>query len=281
MLHSEEAAHELRHLVNTLEVNPGRLSELEERINKMHELARKHKINTENLNHFNQTLCQERALLSQDNQNLDALKIQTEKLETDYKISAKKLTARREKAAKKLERLITEKINILGMPQAQFSIQLLAHASPSAQGMEQVNFWVSTNPGQPLQALSKVASGGELSRIALAIQVIAQSEHMIPTWVFDEVDVGIGGATAEIVGKLLRELSANKQVLCITHLAQVAAQGHQHLQVKKIIQDTKTTTHMSSLSSEERIQEIARMLGGLKVTQQTLAHAENMLSLVE
>lgn len=281
LVHSEEAVHELRHACVSVEIDPKQLTELEEKINTLHQLARKHKINTEDLNHFYQTLCQEKATLNQDNQDLDTLKIQIEKLEADYKISAKKLTAQREQAAKKLKELITEKIKILGMPQAQFSIQLLPHASPSAQGMEQVDFWVSTNPGQPLQPLSKVASGGELSRIALAIQVSTQGEHTTPTWVFDEVDVGIGGATAEIVGKLLRELSVNNQVLCITHLAQVAAQGHHHLQVKKTIKDTNTTTHISILNPQERTQEIARMLGGLKVTEQTLAHAENMLSLVE
>lgn len=280
LVYSEEAAQELRHLVNTIEINPERLSELEEKINTLHQLARKHKINTEDLNHFYQSLCQEKATLSQDHQDLDTLKIQTEKLESDYKNTAEKLTTQRKQAAEKLEQLITEKIKTLGMPQAQLSIQLLPHASPSAQGMEQIDFWVSTNPGQPLQALNKVASGGELSRIALAIQVSIQGEQMTPTWVFDEVDVGIGGATAEIVGKLLRELSLHHQVLCITHLAQVAAQGHHHLQVKKETDTSTTTTHISTLNPKERTQEIARMLGGLKVTEQTLAHAENMLSLV-
>ena len=281
LIHTEEATHELRHARDSVEINPQQLAELEEKINNMHQLARKHQVNTQDLPAFYQKLCNELATLNQTDQDLDTLKAQIAKLSLEYYERAKKLTAQREQAAKKLAQQITEQIKTLGMPQAQFVLQLSPHPSPTAHGMEQIEFLVSVNPGQPLQALGKVASGGELSRIALAIQVITHGEQMTATMIFDEVDVGIGGSTAEIVGKLLRQLSANSQVLCITHLPQVAAQGHQHLQVKKTMQDTTTTATICTLNEKEKIQEIARMLGGIKITEQTLAHAENMLSLVE
>ena len=134
-----------------------------------------------------------------------------------------------------------------------------------------------TNPGTPTQALGKIASGGELSRISLAIQVVTASTGTVPSMVFDEVDVGIGGAVAEVVGKLLRTLSERAQVLCVTHLPQVAAQGHQHLQVTKISDKKSVETSLSKLQGESKIQEIARMLGGVKITEQTLAHAREML----
>ena len=148
---------------------------------------------------------------------------------------------------------------------------------PHPQGGEDIEFLISTNPGSPPQALGKIASGGELSRISLAIQVVTASGGTVPSMVFDEVDVGIGGAVAEVVGGLLRDLAAKAQVLCVTHLPQVAAQGHQHLQVSKTTDKKSVQTALSELDADSRVDEIARMLGGVKITEQTLAHAREML----
>lgn len=169
----------------------------------------------------------------------------------------------------------------LGMPGGKFEIQLetIKESSINPHGLERIEFIVSANPGQPLQSLAKVASGGELSRISLAIQVITAQSNVTPTLIFDEVDVGIGGSTAAIVGQLLRQLGNSAQVLCVTHLAQVAANGHHHLQVNKSTEKNQTRTEIKLLNNEEKIQEIARMIGGMKITKQTLAHAKEMLEL--
>jgi DNA repair protein RecN (Recombination protein N) len=149
---------------------------------------------------------------------------------------------------------------------------------PHPHGGEDIEYLISTNPGAPTQPLGKIASGGELSRISLAIQVVTASTGTVPSMVFDEVDVGIGGAVAEVVGKLLRDLAASSQVLCVTHLAQVAAQGHQHLQVSKTSTKDSVETQLAALDEDNKVQEIARMLGGVKITAQTLAHAKEMLA---
>ena len=168
----------------------------------------------------------------------------------------------------------------LGMPGGRFSIQLSPQNSDSLQpnGLELVEFQVSANPGQPLKGLAKVASGGELSRISLAIRVITAQTSRVPTLVFDEVDVGIGGPTAEVVGQLLRRLGERGQVLTVTHLPQVAAQGHQHLFVHKQRGSEETRTAVATLDAEQRIEEVARMLGGLDLTEESLAHARKMLA---
>jgi DNA repair protein RecN (Recombination protein N) len=165
------------------------------------------------------------------------------------------------------------------MDQCQLEIALNPResADPHPHGGEDIEFLVSTNPGNPTQPLGKIASGGELSRISLAIQVVTASASTVPSMVFDEVDVGIGGAVAEVVGRLLRTLSEQAQVLCVTHLPQVAAQGQHHLQVSKSSDNKSVETRMSHLQQEEKVQEIARMLGGVKITDQTLAHAREML----
>ncbi|MEW8458999.1 MAG: DNA repair protein RecN, partial [Candidatus Thiodiazotropha endolucinida] len=168
-----------------------------------------------------------------------------------------------------------------GMPGGKFKVLLreLQQDQATANGFEQVEFMVSANPGMPLQPLSKVASGGELSRISLAIQVATIRCGSTPTLVFDEVDVGIGGGVAEIVGQMLRTLADNRQILCVTHLPQVAAQAMHHFQVLKTTQKKTTWTAIAKLREEERIQEIARMLGGVQITEQTLAHAQEMINM--
>jgi DNA repair protein RecN (Recombination protein N) len=157
------------------------------------------------------------------------------------------------------------------------SVNANSHATPSLYGMDNIEFLVSTNPGHAPKPLHKVASGGELSRISLAIQMITAQHSGVPTLIFDEVDVGISGGVAEIVGNTLRDLGQQRQILCITHLPQVASQGHQHLQVKKTINSQSTHTQLHWLNRQQRIEELARMLGGIEMTQQTLAHAEEML----
>src|SRR5690554_6409063 len=166
------------------------------------------------------------------------------------------------------------------MPGGQFSVDLqpVSATTPALHGLENIEFLVSANPGQPLRSLAKVASGGELSRISLAIQVITAQSSPVPTLVFDEVDVGIGGPTAEVVGQLLRRLGERGQVLCVTHLPQVAAQGHQHLFVHKARGNDETHTAVAALQGSERVEEIARMLGGVDLTEQALAHAQQMIS---
>lgn len=202
-------------------------------------------------------------------------------LEKDYLTVATQLSNSRQKVAKKLSKNIQESMQQLGMPGGKFDIQLetIKDSSINPYGLERIEFVVSANPGQPLQSLAKVASGGELSRISLAIQVITAQTNVTPTLIFDEVDVGIGGSTAAIVGQLLRKLGNTAQVLCVTHLAQVAAQGHHHLQVNKFTEKNQTRTQINQLNGEEKIQEIARMIGGMKITKQTLAHAKELLEL--
>jgi len=167
----------------------------------------------------------------------------------------------------------------LGMQGGRFDMQFepLSNASPAPLGMERIEFVVSANPGQPLKPLTKVASGGELSRISLAIQVITAAQTRIPTLIFDEVDVGIGGRVAEIVGHQLRALAGHRQVVCVTHLPQVAALGHHHLQVSKRSDTDTTISEIQELTADQRVDELARMLGGIEITEQTLSHAREMI----
>jgi len=179
-----------------------------------------------------------------------------------------------------LAKAVSEHMQELGMPGGCFEISLeqLPEHELGAHGMERVEYLVSANPGQAPKPLTKVASGGELSRISLALQVVAAEIGKVPTLIFDEVDVGIGGRVAEIVGLQLNQLGKNRQVLCITHLAQVAAQGDSHLQVQKSTDEASTTTSLKHLTAADRIAEIARMIGGVEISEQTLAHAEDMLT---
>jgi DNA repair protein RecN (Recombination protein N) len=196
-----------------------------------------------------------------------------------YEELARQLSAGRKLAATALAKRVSRHIQELGMPGGRFDIALEPRAAQdySPHGMEQVEFLVSANPGQPLQPLTKVASGGELSRISLAIQVVTARNVRIPTLIFDEVDVGIGGGIAEMVGKQLRALGASHQVLCVTHLPQVAALAHHHLQVSKQTRKGETFTAIAPLSETARCEEIARMLGGVEITRQTRAHAREMI----
>jgi DNA repair protein RecN (Recombination protein N) len=190
------------------------------------------------------------------------------------------LSKQRNKASAKLQKQISAMIKELGMPQGEFLVEISAQEgdTPKLNGMDNISFLVSANPGLPPKPLAKVASGGELSRISLAIQVTTSNDKTTPTMIFDEVDSGIGGGIAEIVGQKLRSLSQNRQVLCVTHLPQVAAAGHQHLLVEKNNKTDITSTSVRRLEGNERVNEIARMLGGVNITANTLAHAKEMLN---
>jgi DNA repair protein RecN (Recombination protein N) len=280
IIQAEEATAELKSYLKHVEADPNRLQQVEDRLSILYELARKHKVQPEQLTAHLQRLSDElKQVASLDEQ---CLYLQTEiaDLEAEYLQIAQELSAKRQTAASQLANLITEQMQGLAMAGGQFAVQLQACSEYQAMGLESVEFLVSANPGYPLQALAKVASGGELSRISLAIQVITAQFNPVPSLIFDEVDVGIGGGTAEVVGRLLRSIGSRRQVLCVTHLAQVAAQGHQHLQVEKRLSQQTTITRIIELDSEQRINEIARMLGGVDITAQTLAHAKEMLARV-
>jgi DNA repair protein RecN (Recombination protein N) len=274
----EEASHELRKYVESFELNAERLTWIEQRLNKIHELARKHRIKPNELFVLTQNLETELKHLEQGEGNRQQLEEKLTALEKQYNQIAQQLTHSRQQAAEKLTKNVTTQMQKLGMRGGKFAAQLEKIEIMNAHGAERIEFLVSANPGQPPQPLNKIASGGELSRIGLAIQVIAAQEDNTPTLIFDEVDAGIGGGTAEIVGQLLRTLGNKAQVLCITHLPQVAAQGHHHWQVQKTTQKNTTKTQIHALNEKEKIQEIARMLGGVKITEQTLAHAKEMLT---
>jgi DNA repair protein RecN (Recombination protein N) len=208
---------------------------------------------------------------------LGALEQNLSKTLTAYTKSAKKLSQERIAAAKTLETLVTAAMQDLAMSGGVFAIQIEALEEGNAHGLEQVEFLVAGHPGATPKQLAKVASGGELARISLAISVITSEASQIPTLIFDEVDSGIGGAVAETVGKRLKELGQAHQVLCVTHLPQVAAEGHQHWKVAKQSQDNVTISSMQILSRQERVEEIARMLGGAEITDTTRRHARELL----
>ncbi len=279
----QEAADELRHYNETIDLDPQRLSWVEQRLSAIYDLARKHHIEAPALITLQQELQQQQTTLNSTEHQLDALQREIDTLAARYLKQAKKLSKKRQQAATQLGHDVTTTIAQLGMSAGELEIQLKPRESerPHPHGLEQIEFLVSTNRGQPLRPLHKVASGGELSRIALAIQVATTHQRdlkqAIPTLIFDEVDTGIGGAVAETVGQLLHRLGATHQVLCVTHLAQVAAQGHHHLRVEKQDDAKTTSTTLSLLTERERPTEIARMLGGVNITKQTRAHAVEMM----
>lgn len=276
----DEAASRLHQYLDTLELDPQRLQTVEQRLASVHDLARKHKTRAEELPQLLERLAIELRELEEGDLNIERLQQAIETERGRYLELAQQISTMRRQAAPRLGKSVTAQMQQLGMPGGRFAIQLepLPPDELSATGLERVEFLVSANPGQPLRALTKVASGGELSRISLALQVAAAQVARIPTLVFDEVDVGIGGRVAEIVGQQLRRLGASREVLCITHLAQVAALGDQHLQVSKTSTGDTVSTAVRALAGRERIDEIARMIGGIKISKKTLAHAQDMLA---
>jgi DNA repair protein RecN (Recombination protein N) len=274
-----EARGEIQRYIDSVKINPQRLDEVQRRLEAIYDIARKHRVMPEEVNSLHQQLREELQGLADGGERIDRLQAEMDSLAAHYQETAAKLGKKRRSAARKLEKQAGKVLASLAMDQCQLEIALNPResADPHPHGGEDIEFLVSTNPGNPTQPLGKIASGGELSRISLAIQVVTASASTVPSMVFDEVDVGIGGAVAEVVGRLLRTLSEQAQVLCVTHLPQVAAQGQHHLQVSKSSDNKSVETRMSHLQQEEKVQEIARMLGGVKITDQTLAHAREML----
>lgn len=279
----EEAIAEISRFMDHFDMDPLRQQQVEERLDVIYSLARKHHVQPNELAELTLRLQGELTNIEAGDEKLAELATNLTLLANDYQQAAEKLSSQRKKAAVKLAKAVEQEMQSLGMPGGKFTIELkpISSTEPQLNGLEVVEFLVSGNPGQPVRALNKVASGGELSRISLAIQVITAQTSRVPTLVFDEVDVGIGGPTAEIVGRLLRKLGEKGQVITVTHLPQVAAQGHQHLYVHKERTKNSTQTAVSALDKAQRIEELARMLGGVDLTKESLAHAEKILAGVD
>ena len=272
----QEAVYSLNDYLGRVELDPERLQQVETRLDAIHSTARKFRVQPEDLP---QELAQLSAQLQQlaDASDLDALRAQEEKLKEAYIAIAQKLSQARTEAAKVLSKAVTTAMQSLSMEGGRFVIELNA-CEPAAYGLEQVEFMVAGHAGTSLRPLAKVASGGELARISLAISVITSSATATPTLIFDEVDSGIGGGVAEVVGRLLKRLGQDRQVLCVTHLPQVASQANQHFQVSKRSLDGRTVSNIDALDPKARIEEIARMLGGLEITATTRKHARELLA---
>lgn len=274
----QEAAYLLRDYAEGLERDPQRLKQVEDRIADIRATARKHRLAPEQLVQRLDALHKELATLEGGDYDIETVQAQLDKAAEKYQKNAAALNKSRTKFAAKLSAGVTQAMQELGMQGGRFIIQVNAkHEQFAPHGSDQIDFTVSANPGQPLKPLNKVASGGELSRISLAIQMIAAQTLTLPALIFDEVDTGIGGGIAEVVGAQLRELGNNRQVLCVTHLPQVASQAHQHYQVIKLKNADSTSTGISQLSDVERTEEIARMIGGIDLTPATRALATEML----
>jgi len=282
-LQLEEAGADLKHYYQELELDPQAYSIIEERYSSALQLAKKHSLSPESLVNFHQELIQELSAISSDETRIDAVIEEIAKTEQHYQDAALTLSCSRNKAANKLSQLISKSMQELNMPHGQFHIAIDSINSDSADklsanGLDKIDFQVSINPGQALEAMNKVASGGELSRISLAMQVILADKVITPTLIFDEVDVGISGPTAAMVGNKLQQLANNTQVICVTHLPQVACKGHQQFFVSKLTDGEHTETKVTELSKQSRIQEIARLLAGDKISEHSLANAQELLA---
>lgn len=280
LIQVEEAQREMEHYLQGIDLNPERLNEVEERLSALYDLARKHRVAPEQLPELMQSLNDQLAELSHVDEDLEHLETEVDAAREALLVSARKLSKTREKSAAVLSSEVNKQLEMLGMSSARFSAQLSAIDAKhiSAQGLEEVEFLISTNSGQGAKPLARIASGGELSRVSLAIQVVTAQVTETPTLIFDEVDVGIGGGIAEVVGRLLRQLGKRAQVLCVTHQPQVASQGNQHLFVSKNADSGITETRIAQLTENQRVNEVARMLGGLEITEKTLEHAQEMLA---
>ncbi len=276
----QEAAADLSSIRDRFEADPARQQEVEQRLSRIYEVARKHKVEADTLPQLTEDIAAQLQDIENTHEQIVTLESDLSKLAEAYLAEAEQLTSARKEAGAALEAEVTQHLQDLGMNGARFviSIDALADQVPRRAGLDDIEFLVATIPGTAPGSLSKIASGGELSRISLAIQVVTAQTSDTPTLVFDEVDVGVGGATAEVVGGLLRKLGKETQVFCVTHLAQVAAQGHQHYMVTKSTTDVSASTTVVALDEEAKVAEIARMLGGVEQTAESLAHAESMLA---
>jgi len=274
-----EAADGLRRYLADLDMDPARLEFVGNRLAEISQLARKHQVDAAALPERLEVLRTELAELQDDEVTLRDREQALAAAGKRYGEAAAVLTRLRRAAAERLSEGVTATMRQLGMPGGRFEVHVDAEEPPrvSAGGVDRIDFLVTANPGQPAAALSKVASGGELSRISLAIQVVATADSALPCLVFDEVDSGVGGGVAEIVGRRLRELGDGRQVLCVTHLPQVASQSHHHLRVSKLASAKTTRTTLAALNEDEKVEELARMLGGVEITATTRRHAREMI----
>jgi DNA repair protein RecN (Recombination protein N) len=274
----QEVAHALSRYLESLEFDPARQELVERRLATIEELARKHRIEAADLPAWHGALRRELSGMENSAADLGSLRTQVASALASYQQLARKLTVARCSAARALATAVTQRMQELGMAGGHFVVEVapLESAEPATHGADRVEFRVSTNPGQPPRAVAKIASGGELARLSLAVQVCC-ARTAAPCMVFDEVDAGIGGAVAEIVGRELRSLGTGAQALCVTHLAQVACQGHRHLRVAKLTDGRSTRISVTALTADARVEEIARMLGGLEITARARSHAVEML----
>src|SRR5208282_3377770 len=273
---AQEAVYMLRDYRDRLDIDPQRFREIEQRLDAVHAMARKWRVTPETLP---DTLVHARQRLEQvgGNANVETVRVRVAEAHTIYLTEAKKLTAARKKAAKKLSEKVTAAMQTLAMAGGSFEVALNVLDAGNSNGLEQVEFLVTAHKGTEPRPLAKVASGGELSRISLALQAVTSEIAQVPTLIFDEVDAGIGGGVAEIVGHMLKKLGVERQVMCVTHLPQVAAAADQQWQVAKTATNGKVSSHVAVLDGKQRVEEIARMLGGVKITDTTRKHAAEML----
>ena len=282
LIQVQEATSEVQHLASHIEQDPMLLQEIEQRLGQALQLARKHNVKPEELVEWHQKLKAELTALLDFSESEERLILEEKAAFEKMQHTAKQLHESRCQAAEKLAQQVTHSIKGLAMENAEFFIEANSDLTKvTANGADNIVFTLRSNLGQQAQPLAKVASGGELSRISLAIQVLTSDQSAIPTLIFDEVDVGISGKTASVVGKLLRQLGDKCQVLCVTHLPQVACHGHHQFNVEKFTVDDKTETKMTALSQEERVSALARLLGGSETTELALANAQEMLDLVK
>ncbi|MEM8843724.1 MAG: DNA repair protein RecN [Pseudomonadota bacterium] len=274
-----EVANELRNYADTVEIDSEELARTEERLVLIDQISRKHKVPPQDINDLHKRLSLELNNYIQPNYDLDALKVKLDKTEQDYLKLAKIISKKRKGIAKQLSANITLALAKLGMEKAKLevNVQNIEQDFPTRYGLDKIIFNVQTNPGARMLPLTQVASGGELSRISLAIQMIAVDKLDVSVLIFDEVDSGVGGAVAEVVGKELRAIGEHRQVMCITHLPQVAANAHHHYRVNKQSEENDTVSAIEYLEQADRISEIARMLGGVTLTENTYLHAQEML----
>jgi len=272
----DEAIHGLNRYLQKIDLDPTRLAQIEERMQALHSTARKYRAEVDELPILLQTTAERLEALTAS-QNIEALRAQVAQEESTYQKIAKQLSQKRQKAASELGKLVTDAMQDLSMAGGRLEIALAPLNEGGSHGLEQIEFLVAGHAGSTPRSLAKVASGGELARISLAISVITSKASFTPTLIFDEVDAGIGGAVAETVGKLLHQLGQSHQKLCVTHLPQVAAQGNHHLKVSKSQTGEKTVSHVQILGRPERVEEVARMLGGATITDTTRRHARELL----
>ena len=276
----DEAASDLRIFNDKFEADPERLEKVNARLNDLHTIARKHKVQPAELEKITYSVREQLSRFQNKDAELEKVQANDQVLRERYKKLARKISSQRSRGAIKLAKQVNHQLRHLGMPHAVVEVQLSSAEAeqPSINGLEVAEFQVSTNLGQPPKQLKKIASGGELSRISLAIQVITAKTSQTSSLVFDEVDVGVGGGIAKVVGQLLRKLGEKTQILCVTHQAQVAGQGHHHFVVSKTSKSNSTQTHIDKLSGNEKVREVARMLGGAEFSDESLAHAEQMVT---